>query len=329
MTSTTVTAFCERCGTRTTPEPAATRGLPGLVDRVRTAVNGSTAADDGLRLCLGCRGYVCAACMNDAAGECLECSPLDVVATPTAGTRDGRAADPPLPAPAAVGAVEAAPAAVSEPGEIELPRVYLVEDQDEGSPPAPLLDVPPVPVDLVLSVPPPAPADLAPDLSAEEVVHLPAPRQPPVRRVHTPPVALPPPVAPAPAPSALPGTPPAWTSTPVTPGRRPKQPAPPATPPVVPLPSVVPPAAWAAESSAAPAAGPPAPTVGAMLMPAPSVLPSPAPRVLMPAEARARLAAWQASQPQPIARACHHCELPISSRASFCRRCGTAQPRVA
>jgi hypothetical protein len=40
----------------------------------------------------------------------------------------------------------------------------------------------------------------------------------------------------------------------------------------------------------------------------------------------------QVAAPAPLAdglRACLTCQLPLSARAGFCRRCGTAQPQVA
>jgi hypothetical protein len=87
LTSQTINAFCERCGTRTVPEEAASP-LGGLFGRVRSlTARSADAGQDSLNLCLSCRGYVCGECLNDLAGLCLDCAPpvaVDAAAWPAA-----------------------------------------------------------------------------------------------------------------------------------------------------------------------------------------------------------------------------------------------------
>jgi hypothetical protein len=71
-------AFCERCGkTAISPTPAGTPGDKvlrrlGLGNRSGRIADASSA----LRLCLGCRGYICAECWNEEASVCQTCQPL-------------------------------------------------------------------------------------------------------------------------------------------------------------------------------------------------------------------------------------------------------------
>jgi hypothetical protein len=74
-------AFCERCGK--TALPSVPVGAAGGGSRMlrRLGLGGRSAAADGadaaaLRLCLGCRGYICADCWNDDAAVCQSCQPL-------------------------------------------------------------------------------------------------------------------------------------------------------------------------------------------------------------------------------------------------------------
>ena len=76
-------AFCERCGkpaaSPLAKAPTAPKGLRRLLPGARqTQVDAPVSA---LRLCLGCRGYVCDECWNEPASVCQTCQPLDDAAT--------------------------------------------------------------------------------------------------------------------------------------------------------------------------------------------------------------------------------------------------------
>ncbi len=76
--------FCERCGTRQETGSARPGGSGGaFARRVLTAVGlPSGAVPDGehfLRLCLNCRGYTCPVCWNEDVGLCQTCVPLPEV----------------------------------------------------------------------------------------------------------------------------------------------------------------------------------------------------------------------------------------------------------
>lgn len=72
-------AFCERCGKTATPElPAAAPGGQNVLRRFLGAKQARVEPDPAaaLRLCLGCRGYICADCWNVEAAVCQTCQPL-------------------------------------------------------------------------------------------------------------------------------------------------------------------------------------------------------------------------------------------------------------
>src|SRR6187397_201019 len=72
-------SFCERCGKAAASPlaktPEAPKGLRRLLPSARQAK--VEAPVSALRLCLGCRGYVCDECWNEPASVCQSCQPLD------------------------------------------------------------------------------------------------------------------------------------------------------------------------------------------------------------------------------------------------------------
>ncbi len=78
--------FCERCGKAAVSPlakaPNSPKGLRRLLAKGGAKVETPVSA---LRLCLGCRGYVCDECWNEPASVCQSCQPLvgDGVSVPT------------------------------------------------------------------------------------------------------------------------------------------------------------------------------------------------------------------------------------------------------
>ncbi|MDP8905185.1 MAG: hypothetical protein M3N29_07705, partial [Chloroflexota bacterium] len=77
---TTFESFCERCGQPAEPLAAAPRGRlkTDLLRKLIGRAGPTPMAEPGLRLCLGCRGYICATCWNDDVGLCQGCAPVEV-----------------------------------------------------------------------------------------------------------------------------------------------------------------------------------------------------------------------------------------------------------
>jgi hypothetical protein len=72
-------AFCERCGKTAVPPVPVGAAAGGSRMLRRLGLGGRSASSDGtaaLRLCLGCRGYICSDCWNDDAAVCQSCQPL-------------------------------------------------------------------------------------------------------------------------------------------------------------------------------------------------------------------------------------------------------------
>jgi ribosomal protein L40E len=350
LTTPTINVFCERCGTRTVPEKASTGKLGGLAERARAAAGLSgRSPETNLSLCLGCRGYVCAPCLNDSAGLCLDCAPPEIGAVPAPFWEQIDLT------PIVVVAEEPEPVVAEEPEPVvaEEPEPVVAEG-------------PPVPETVELSPPTAATAD-----------------RPPLRLVTPGPVRPPRSAHPSPVPTALPPAtptrhagagqratqfvqlappsdtddlfaglnvvePPAVASSAAVEGET-SAVTPLADTPVVDTirdaPEIDPRQPVAATVAPAPMAdhAPPAAALSQVELPKttiarPSDMVNERPRILPPPfrlqnaprpQAASAQAAAFGEQQLPAARACHHCDLPISIRAAFCRRCGSAQPRVA
>lgn len=296
-------AFCERCGTKVGATAPDTTPIEGLLKRV--SGRGQRPPDSGLRLCLSCRNYVCAACVNESQGMCQTCAPLPdsvsvehdhgaVVATDQPAVEvlaDDRPARP-----------------LTEP---VWPALELLA---RPSAPilAPLATPPPIPELTPAGSADPPPFALAPVIEPELIQTLAPDQLAPLHFETTPALAErepePEPVA-APAPVAAEPT------------------------PVVPLPAPLPPYERADMLTRIPPRAPLAPRFS----PPAARPPSPAQPALPPLQLVHRLPvgrppALPAKPSTPASdamRACAECQLPLSSRAGFCRRCGSAQPQVA
>ena len=77
---TTFDSFCERCGEPAQPPAASARGPRTGLLRALVGRRSEPAPEPALRLCLSCRGYVCANCWNEAVGQCQSCMPLQTIA---------------------------------------------------------------------------------------------------------------------------------------------------------------------------------------------------------------------------------------------------------
>ncbi len=319
------------------PEKASTGKLGGLAERARAAAGLSVRSPEtNLSLCLGCRGYVCAPCLNDSAGLCLDCAPPEIGAVPAPFWE-----------------------------QIDLTPIAVVAEEPEPV----VAEGPPVPETVELSPPTAATADRPPLRLVT-----PAPVLPP-RSAHPSPVptALPPATPATPTRHAGAGQratqfvqlappsdtddlfaglnvvePPAVASSAAVEGET-SAVTPLADTPVVDTirdaPEIDPRQPVAATVAPAPMAdhAPPAAALSQVELPKatifrPSDVVNERPRILPPPfrlqdaprpQAASAQAAAFGEQQLPAARACHHCDLPISIRAAFCRRCGSAQPRVA
>lgn len=373
MTTLTSNSFCERCGTRTVTEEAATP-LGGLVGRVRSlAGRPAETTSDNLSLCLGCRGYVCAGCLNDRAGLCIDCAPpvaVDAGAWP--------AVERALPLAAADAVVDIEPAPELNPAPVaevepepELAPVPFAQVEPELAPVAeievPVFQAPPVPEWVDLS-PPPPPMAVSPAGPVPPRPDSPRPVLPANFVLPSPP-SPPPAVDFAPPPSAHAATP-AITDDRTVDGADAQagehvQADQAVLPDVEPHPA--PPLATADHGVPA-IPGEVQPSISHVIIEPEASMPAVDPRAELASRlmetapmspAASRLAAMRAlaragragtpsvpmlepaapSSPQlgtpptrampPGARACHHCDLPISTRAGFCRRCGSPQPRAA
>jgi hypothetical protein len=353
--------FCERCGTRQVhqPEPASSplagRILRGLLGTEKSDLDeGAGVPSEGepfLRLCLACRGYNCPVCWNDEAGFCQECVPLPgaetLVAQASADAAAPTDAEPAATIDAVADDVAHWPAgdlvgqateSVAEPqpvvtADAEPEPVVAAADVPDISA---ILDLPaisdllglqpkptPEPEPIVVAEPEPEPEPVVaaePEPEPEPVVVAepePEPEPEPV-------VAVEPEPEPEPEPVVAVEPEPAVPPIPVWPLPQPDQPI---VPPVIPTPPTPPQVQLSATSPhVAPQATPP-PT----LPPASQLPPSqpPHPPVFRAAASspatRAPLPQGLLDGPPPQTRECNSCQLPLSARSRFCRRCGTAQ----
>jgi hypothetical protein len=283
--------YCERCGTRQATENAEPKTLAKGVRRLLSVIGQPT--DDlpvrretkALVLCLSCREYTCPNCWNDDAGVCQTCEPLPEIET---------APEQQAVVVSEAVAVDAAPA---PPPIVSLPELHVVvEPAPESAVALPEPYVPPEPEPMV-AVPEPEPMVAEPEPEPEPFVAEPEPSV----AAPEPAVAVP---EPAPKPPVTAPWPPVqpWPTTQLprpTPLQMPRLPQPPPIDrparPSISFDSPPPPAFMANRQT------PAYPTIGTPLQAAP------------PAQAA------------PTVKACRNCQLELSARARFCRRCGTAQ----
>jgi hypothetical protein len=377
LTTAKTSAFCERCGTPTVSDEAPATGLTALIDRARAvAVSSIPPPDDGLRLCLSCRGYVCGPCLNDEAGMCLDCAPQPAVeqlthsapaAPAVAGPSDERARRPALiglhevaPVPAATAEAPItnaragpAPEAARAPAGAREPEAVAAQAEPDAR------AEPDAQAEPHAQAEPIAAAGVEPNTSAGPLNGIHAAHRP--RLEVRPAAARPGQLAPPPQedvlfiglmppgelddlfagldvttarPGGLHVSPaierPALTKA-VDLAAAPVAPTP-ATAPSLPIaatpPAIASPVAMQQPVTLPPAAELPAAASSMAGAPEPARPPLTFHRPYVP-PARPRPAASTGGSAPPSARACNRCDLPISVRAAFCRRCGSAQPQVA
>ena len=331
--------FCERCGKRYGSEETTAAGSLPLGRRLLMAVGvGSSAPrpphhEPVLRFCLACRGYSCASCWNEDAGFCQTCVPLPepVTAEPVFETNPQFAFD-------------AAPVAAAEPMPLALAVETISAELDMA--PEPVIAEPevepafaePEPVAVEMVTVEPKPVAVEPD-----PIPMFAELEPPVDVVYAEEASFT-----EPEPDVH------WDWSlefaPEAESEAESQPVPAAKPEAV---FVV--EAAAPEASEVPQmpAVPEPPTVpmapifrpltpmGPLMPPPPPPVASPVPRIefelpdappafviarppLTPA-LRPTLPVGLFDGPGPTVRPCPHCDLPVSAKARFCRRCGSAQ----
>jgi hypothetical protein len=321
-----VNVFCERCGSlQPRPETSTARSAGVLARRVLDAVgiteSQAQPGDDWLRLCLNCRGYSCPACWNDADGVCQTCAPLPepVHVAPPEPAYVTLAEPWPVfeakPELAYVAETELAGVAQPEPDTVLVAAPEPVAATQQIGEPEPVLvaDLAPEPAVAELAPEPIAVAEPAPEAEpvavaeptpeAEPIaVAEPAPEAEPVAVAEPTPEAEPIVVEPAPEPATRPAPP----RMPILPLPRPR----PADAPMLPLPTlpaypVAPQIAFSEQTSATAsvAAAEPAYQQHSLLAPPPDT----------------------SHVTSAGLRPCRNCELSLSARARFCRRCGTAQ----
>jgi hypothetical protein len=294
-----VDVFCERCGTpQPKPEVAAPRSAGVLARRMLDAVgiteNQPTPTEDWLRLCLSCRGYSCPTCWNDAAGACQTCEPLPEPVIEVAAE--------PMPEPVVIErepesipywvtqleplvAARPEPETVNEP---DLEPVALVESVEVLDPdPVFVADAPAdeEPAELAQPEPEPEPAVAEPEPAVAE----------PEPAVAEPEAEPEPPAVERPRMPVLPLPPPRPADAPLMPL--------PTLPDYAPRPQI----GFDPQVTVASSAQTSAPAYEAHMLLAPPA------RELPPNAIAAGL------------RPCASCQLTLSARAHFCRRCGTAQ----
>jgi hypothetical protein len=331
--------FCERCGNGYGSDDP-TASLP-FARRLLMAVGVGEAPPPAtdepvLRFCLACRGYSCPACWNEAAGFCQTCVALpepEVIAPET------------LPEPAFV---FAAPAPMPEPqpepfvvAEAAPEPVAVAETEPEPVPVIASEPEPPLPVFTFEDVAPEPEFDLSWDWSLDEAV---------VAVAETEPVMMAEPApAPEPEPEAVPviamAPEPEPEAVPVV--AMAPEPEPDAVPVIAAAPEPAPEPVIVAEpeppSTPAPLWPPvfrPLEPIGPIVPPPPPApanrpqitfdLPEPAPSFLFARQPTVQqhapmVPAGLFDGPAPSIRPCPQCELPVSAKARFCRRCGSAQ----
>ncbi len=330
--------FCERCGTRYEMAPTSSGGK--LSQRVLGAVGRKpktpTSSQPMLTLCLSCRGYTCPACWNEEAALCQTCAPLpeqpvpQPVVAPTAPQpinsspalfspepEPAFATEPepmpwpvfvapevaraPRPEPVAVAEPEPEPVAMAEPE-----PVVMAEPEPEPEPvvmaePEPVVMAQPEPEPVVMAEPEPV-VMAEPEPEPEPVVMAepepvvmaePEPEPEPVVMAEPEPVVMAEPEAePEPEPAPVP------------------QPARTELPPFIGLPR------WPRVEPELPQA-PPVYVIASQQSEWPPTMPLAPLPIHKPAVDESGV---------PPVRPCRQCNLPVSARAHFCRRCGSAQP---
>jgi hypothetical protein len=304
-----VDVFCERCGTLQ-PKPGANtpRSAGVLARRVLDAVGITESrpvpVEDYLRLCLGCRGYSCPACWNEAEGACQTCAPLPEPIIEVAAEPEPLL-ELPQPAPAAyapqpvVEQPAPQPALLADFVELSAEPATVLAMESEAEPQTSV-------VVAAEPEPEPEPVIVAPEPEPQPLVAAePEPEAEPV--VAAEPEPQPEPVIVAPEPEPQPISRPAVPRMPVLPLPPPRpvnEPLPLPVPPLTDYP-VAPQIAFSAQVNAAAKAAPVAGFEPHMLLAPP------------PSVSRGEAAGL---------RTCATCQLSLSTRAHFCRRCGTAQP---
>jgi hypothetical protein len=330
-----VDVFCERCGTRQ-PSPPPVANKPGVLARRLLDAVGVTTSDgvpppfdDYLRLCLTCREYSCPTCWNDEVGVCQTCAPLPepVVlpmpqpATAFMGTAEPDAAlesafVPVLEPEPEMEPVAAEPLVVAAEPEPEMEPVLAAEPEPEMEP---VLAAEPEPeLEPVLAAEPEP--ELGPVVAAER-----EPEMEPVLAAEPEPIAAEPLVVAAepepemePVLAADPEPEPIAAEPTPLPEPEPARPALPRMP-IIRMP-------------------PPKPRTEIELPLAPLIdIPIPPPQIHFekrpaayaavpeyPSYALMPLAPPEAPAPGAV-RPCRSCQLSLSAKARFCRRCGTSQ----
>ena len=287
--------FCERCGTRQPADPP----RPGsrfsrMLDAVGLTVPDSPQHEPFLRLCFTCRGYSCPACWNDGAGACQTCEPLPEPVAVASPEPFYSATDSPhvdmSTWPTTPDELPGEPAVEPEPvaaAQLEAEPEAATEPEPE---PEPIFTVDPAPEPVA-----------AAELEAEpEAAIEPEPEPEPIFTVDP----APEPVAVAEVepeidyqPESVPPPPPLSPLLPGNPFGSVRPVAPPPVPPRIEFEVPPPPPAFMIDRQRR----------------AP-LLPPPVPR-----------AAMEAAQALPQTKHCSQCQLPLSARANFCRRCGSSQ----
>jgi len=288
--------YCERCGTLQQTDSPDQKSLGGGVRRLISAMGLSAdddfrAANEGkaLRLCLGCREYTCPNCWNAEAGVCLSCEPLP---EPEVVHQPDMAPEPASMMSETVATVEAPDMAptVAEP-DLKLP-VPLVFEEPEPEPEPEPVAAEPEPEPEVVVEPEPEPEVVAEPEPEPEVVAVPEPE--PAPQVQMPP--------------------PAPLQVPPQPQVRPPLPAQPQAPPPSQMPRL--PLPQPGERQVRPSISFDAPPPPAFVLNQPQ-------RQYPPASAH--MPSMASAQAAPSVKSCRNCQLELSARAQFCRRCGTAQ----
>ncbi|MEX2548508.1 MAG: hypothetical protein WD830_12100 [Chloroflexota bacterium] len=333
--------FCERCGKRYGSEEQTAAGSLPLAKRFLNAVGVSQsvppapAEEPLLRFCLACRGYSCPACWNDEAGFCQTCVPLpeplaaepiaEHVHEPELPVINPWVPEAPTPEPVFVEAFVT---------EAEISDAFTV-DPVVAEAEAVFAEAEPVFVEAFITEAEVVAADAEPMAAEPEAEQLPVPDmdERPVEFVFADEEPLAEPEAevdwartlePEPEPAAAAAEEPAVVAAeepvvvvaePEAPPAEPVPPPPPIFRPLQPLGHILPPHP--------PAASAPIPRLEFDLPdipPAFVIAPPRPPQASMPV-----LPVGLFDGPGPTIRPCSNCELPVSAKAHFCRRCGSAQ----
>ena len=292
--------FCERCGTRQPADPP----RPGsrfsrMLDAVGLTVPDSPQHEPFLRLCFTCRGYSCPACWNDDASACQTCEPL--------------------PEPVAVASPEPVHTATAEADQATLVQESATDTAHLEMPAWPITPAefpvePEVEPEWVAAVD----FEAAPEVAVEPELEVDFQLEPELEpepiftaEIQPEPVVIAE-AQPAPEPVAVAAEPEAEIdyqpeSVPLPPPLSPLQPS----NPFGPVRPVWPPPVRPRIEFEVP---PPPPAFMIDRQRRAPLLPPPVPR-----------AAMEAAQALPQTKHCSQCQLPLSAKANFCRRCGSSQ----